>query len=162
MEMAITNVLWPGKKVLIIEMGTFSNRFGEMAEAIGADVDYLSTSSENEYTPPPAITLAHVKKKLSETQYDVVTMVQGETSCGMYNSILPDIAAEAKSHGALVIVDAVCTLSTMPLKMDAWGLDIVVTGGQKGLSSIPGVSVLALSETAWNIVETSANQCTQW
>ncbi|WP_344799013.1 pyridoxal-phosphate-dependent aminotransferase family protein [Litoribacillus peritrichatus] len=166
MEMAITNVLWPGKRVLVIDMGTFSNRFGEMAEGIGAEVDYLSAKSrpdhESATKPPHAITLEGVQRALAEKQYDVVTMAQGETSCGMFNSILPEIAATAKEHGALVIVDAVCTLSTMPLKMDAWNLDIVVTGGQKGLSSIPGVSVLAFSETAWNIIETRENKCPHW
>jgi aspartate aminotransferase-like enzyme len=83
----------------------------------------------------------------------VVTLVQGETSCGVLNGDLPEIARLAQEHGALTLVDAVVTLSTMPLEMDRWGLDAVVTGGQKGLSSIPGVSLIAFSDRAWGEIE---------
>ncbi|MEZ5450155.1 MAG: aminotransferase class V-fold PLP-dependent enzyme [Thiolinea sp.] len=72
-----------------------------------------------------------------------------ETSNTVCNRQLDKIARVAKQYGCLVIVDAVCTLSTMPLDMDRWGVDAIITGGQKGLSSIPGVSLLAFSETAW-------------
>ena len=66
---------------------------------------------------------------------------------------LPEISKVVKEHGALLIVDAVCTLTTMPLQMDEWGVDAVIAGGQKGLSSIPGVSLIAFSEDAWNSIE---------
>jgi aspartate aminotransferase-like enzyme len=59
----------------------------------------------------------------------------------------------AKEYGALTIVDAVVTLSAMPLPMDNWSLDVCVTGGQKALSSIPGVSIAAFSPDAWKVVE---------
>ena len=72
--------------------------------------------------------------------------VQGETSAGSCTPWLDELGVLCRSAGALLLVDAVCTLSTMPLPMDAWGLDVVVTGGQKGLSSVPGVSLIALSE----------------
>jgi len=82
----------------------------------------------------------------------VVTLVQGETSCGVCNYNLPEIAAFCKSQGALVILDAVCTLTTMPMWMDQWEVDVVITGGQKGISSIPGVSLIAFSKTAWDVI----------
>jgi aspartate aminotransferase-like enzyme len=80
----------------------------------------------------------------------------------VWNHHLQDIAALAKAAGALVIVDAVCTLSTMPLDMDAWGIDAVITGGQKGLSSIPGVSLIAFSDAAWQRVKSRKHPSPHW
>ena len=61
-----------------------------------------------------------------------------------------------------MIVDAVCTLSTMPLEMDRWMIDAVVTGGQKGLSSIPGVSLIAFSDQAWDRILSRPADPPQW
>lgn len=147
MEMAVTNLLWPGRKCLCLKTGTFSNRLGEMARCVGADV----TIVEPETGRP--VTADMVRSAFEKSRYDVVTLVQGETSCGVLNAELADIAAVAHAHGALTVVDAVVTLSTMPLEMDRWGLDAVVTGGQKGLSSIPGVSLIAFSPRAWQGIQ---------
>jgi alanine-glyoxylate transaminase / serine-glyoxylate transaminase / serine-pyruvate transaminase len=146
MEMAVTNLLWPGRRCLCLKTGIFSGRLGEMASCVGAEV----TVVEPETGKP--VTAEIVRKALANGRYDVVTLVQGETSCGVLNGELPEIARLAREHGALTLTDAVVTLSTMPLEMDRWGLDVVVTGGQKGLSSIPGVSLIAFGEDAWKVV----------
>ena len=127
-----------------------------MAEAVGAECHYL----EPEGLQP--VTADMVAEILQQEQFDVVTIVQGETSCGIHNKELPQIAQLVKAHGALIIVDAVCTLTTMPLAMDAWNLDVVVTGGQKGLSSIPGVSLIAFSKDAWRQIEARQTRCPHW
>lgn len=147
MEMATSNLLWTGRKALILKTGTFSARLGEMSKATGADVTILEAP---EATP---ISVAMVEEALKKDRYDVVTLVQGETSCGVWNAELPEIAKLAKAHGALVILDAVCSLTTMEMNMDAWNIDVTITGGQKGLSSIPGVSLIAFSEEAWDVLE---------
>lgn len=156
MEMAVANLLWPGRKALCLKTGTFSNRLGEMAVGVGADVTFV----EPETGKP--VTADMVRKALAKRRYDVITLVQGETSCGVLNAELPEIARLARDHGALTIVDAVVTLSTMPLEMDRWGLDAVVTGGQKGLSSIPGVSLVAFSEAAWRAIESRPVPPSHW
>ena len=156
MEMAITNLLWPGRRVLVLKNGTFSARFGEMADGIGADVDVF----EPEGIQP--VTAEMVAACMKDKAYDMVTMVQGETSCGVVNKEIPEIAKIVKSHQALFVVDAVCTLTTMPLYMDEWDIDVVVTGGQKGLSSIPGVSLIAFSENAWTVIEQRETPCPHW
>jgi alanine-glyoxylate transaminase/serine-glyoxylate transaminase/serine-pyruvate transaminase len=74
------------------------------------------------------VTAEQVAERLKERSYDVVTMVQGETSSGVCTTELPAITQLCKQHGALVVVDAVCTLSTMPLQKDDWGIDVVLTG----------------------------------
>jgi len=156
MEMAISNLLWPGRSVLVFKIGTFSGRFQEMAEGIGADVDIINVSDAQ------PISLETAKAALERKQYDVVTMVQGETSCGVLNVHLPEITKLAKEHGALTVVDAVCTLTTMPLKMDEWQIDVAITGGQKGLSAIPGVSLLAFSQEAWSVITARTARIPHW
>ncbi len=156
MEMAITNLIWPGRKILVLKMGTFSGRFAEMAAAVGGDVTILENK---EFLP---FTKEEVEIELNKKDYDVITITQGETSCGLKNIHLKEIAALAHSKNVLSIVDAVCTLSTMELAMDDWKLDVVVTGGQKGLSSIPGVSLIAFSEQAWEVIQRREVPCPHW
>ena len=115
MEMAVTNLLWPGRRVLVLKNGLFSGRFAEMAAGVGAEVEILEESVQL-----------------------------------------------ARDHGALTIVDAVCTLSTMPLKKDEWGIDVVFTGSQKGLSSLPGVSLISFSDEAWRMAKTRQSPHPHW
>ena len=156
MEMAITNILWPGRSVLALSMGTFSGRMAEMAEGVGADVTVLESSG---IAP---VRLEQVREALAKERFDVVTLVQGETSCGVEMKCLPEVAQLAKEHGALSVVDAVCTLTTMPMQMDEWGVDIAIAGGQKGLSSIPGVSLIAFSDDAWQTIESRKARQPHW
>ena len=156
MEMAIANLVWPGRKVLVLKNGYFSGRFAEMAEGVGADVSILEAP---EGTPVEA---ARVKERLAAERFDIVTMVQGETSCGVLTADLQEIVGLVGEHGALSVVDAVCTLSTMPLKKDEWGIDVVMTGSQKGLSSLPGVSLIAFSDEAWRVAVSRETPRTHW
>lgn len=155
MEMAVTSVAWPGRKVLVLNLGTFSHRFAQLAQGVGAEVVEIV----NDQKP---FTVEQVKEQLEKEKFDVLTIVQGETSCGVKNIHLPEVARLAKDYGVLVIADTVCTLSTMPFKMDDWGLDIVITGGQKGLSSIPGVSLIAFSDDAWKVATERETRCPHW
>ncbi len=143
MEMAVVNLVEPGDVVLSVCNGYFSNRLAEMSERAGADVIRLQVSGEQ------AVSVEDVKVHIETHRPRVLTIVQGETSNTVCNHTLPEICRLAREHDCLIIVDAVCTLSTMPLEMDAWGIDAVITGGQKGLSSIPGVSLIAFSPRAW-------------
>jgi len=156
MEMAITNVVWPGRRVLCIRNGLFSGRLGEMARRVGGDVVEL------EVPIGQAVSVEAVEALLEREHFDVITMVQGETSCTVWNRPVAEVCRLAKRHGLITIVDAVCTLSTMPLEMDAWQVDIVVTGGQKGLSSIPGVSLITFSHDAWRAIEARPAPMPHW
>lgn len=148
MEMAVTNLLWPGRRALVLKNGLFSGRFAEMATGVGAEVEVLEVPEGH------PIKSEMVAKRLDADHFDVVTMAQGETSCGVLTAELKEIVQLARNHGALTLVDAVCTLSTMPLKKDEWGIDVVFTGSQKGLSSLPGVSLISFSEEAWRVAGT--------
>lgn len=143
MEMAISNLVHPGDKVLCINNGYFSNRMVEMVRRVRGQPVVLDVTNNEQAN------VEVIQRVLHTTKFEAITIVQGETSNTVCNRNLDLIAKFAKEHGCLIIVDAVCTLSTMPLEMDNWGIDAVITGGQKGLSSIPGVSLLALSDQAW-------------
>lgn len=143
MEMAITNLVWPGRRVLSICNGFFSNRLAEMAERCGGEV------TRYEVPVSHSAVAGEVDALLAQDTFDVLTIVQGETSCTVWNKDLEQICILAGKRGVLTVVDAVCTLSTMPLEMDNWNIDVVITGGQKGLASIPGVSLIAFSENVW-------------
>jgi alanine-glyoxylate transaminase/serine-glyoxylate transaminase/serine-pyruvate transaminase len=156
MEMAVSNLCWPGRKVLCLSNGTFSGRLGEMALGVGADVTYL------EGVPGQPLGLDAVRGAFAKSRFDVITLAHGETSCGVKTIELPEICKFAKSSGALTIVDSVVTLTAMPVHMDDWSIDVGLTGGQKALSSIPGVSLCAFSADAWRAVEKHPAQRPHW
>jgi aspartate aminotransferase-like enzyme len=156
MEMAVVNLARPGTRVLSVCNGYFSRRFAEMAQRVGAEVESLSFADGEAADPQ------RVREAIERFRPEVLTIVQGETSSTTWNLHLPEIAQQASAQGCLVVVDAVCTLSTMPLQMDDWGIDAIITGGQKGLSSIPGVSLVAFSERAWQRIESFPQRPTHW
>lgn len=156
MEMAIANLVARGSKVLCICNGYFSRRMAEMSKRVGGEVVAIEVP-DNE-TADPEIVARHLK----EHTYETLTIVQGETSNTVCNRHLETIARTAHRHGCMVIVDAVCTLSTMPLEMDRWNVDAIITGGQKGLSSIPGVSLLAFSDRAWERIQARNQPIAHW
>ena len=156
MEMAVANLVIPGSKVLSVCNGFFSSRLAEMAERVEADVIRLVVE-EGESADPEV-----VAQYIAQHQPQVLTIVQGETSSTVCNNNLAAIAAAAKAHNCLVIVDAVCTLSTMEFDMDEWGIDAVITGGQKGLSCIPGVSLIGFSSKAWQHIQSRSDQLRHW
>lgn len=157
MEMAVASLLWKGRKALVLNHGTFSARFADLALGVGAEVTEL-----HPYNPGEPFRVDQVKAALESGHYDVLTLVQGETSCGVKNIELQAIVKLAKSYNVRTIVDAVCTLSTMPLQAGEWGIDVVVVGGQKGLSAIPGVSMIAFSEDAFEMVSKREERMAHW
>ena len=118
-----------------------------MAAGVGAEVTVLDGPEGR------PVCAGLVEAALGKGRFDAVTLVQGETSSGVLTGDLQEMVALARDHGALTIIDAVCTLSTMPLKKDEWGIDVVVTGSQKGLSSLPGVSLISFSPRAWEVIQ---------
>lgn len=156
MEMAICNLVIPDGKVLSICNGFFSNRMAEMARRCGGQVTEVSITENT------AARVDDIRSILEKERPTILTLVQGETSNTVYNRHLKEITALAKEYDCMVIVDAICTLSTMQLEMDGWGVDAIISGGQKGLSSIPGVSLLAFSEQAWQHIQQRQQPVVQW
>ena len=156
MEMSVCNLVRPGTRVLCVCNGYFGRRFVDMSKRVGGEVEVLAVPDGE------AASVANVREHLERFRPEVLTIVQGETSSTVFNRHLPEITRLARSHGCYVIVDAVCTLSTLPLEMDNWQIDAVITGGQKGLSSIPGVSLIAFSERAWARIASRTQDPAHW
>jgi len=149
MEAAVVNTLSAGDTVAVIRAGKFADRWVELAKVYGLDlIDLAAPFGETVPAERVAETLrAHGNVKAVLTQHS-------ETSTG----VLHDVRAYAqvtKGTEALLIVDAVSSLGIADLPMDAWGIDVVVAGSQKGLMLPPGLGFCALGEKAWARAKTS-------
>ncbi len=145
LESAIVNVLSPGDKVLAVSVGSFGERFATIAETFGADVTMMP------YEWGQAAVPDEVRKALKDDpSIKAVLVTHNETSTGVTNP-LAQIAEVVRSFGddKLLLVDAVSSLGAIPLEMDAWGLDVVTTGSQKGWMVPPGLAFVSMSERAW-------------
>jgi alanine-glyoxylate transaminase / serine-glyoxylate transaminase / serine-pyruvate transaminase len=145
-EAALSNVLSRGDKVLVLESGRFAVGWGEMARVLGCEVEVLPG------VPRGAVDPAAVEARLKADRagaIKAVLVVQIDTASGVVNDIAQIRAAiDRAKHGALFMVDTIASLATMPFEMDAWGVDVAVTGSQKGLMVPPGLGFIAASERA--------------
>ena len=151
MEAAVANVLSPGDKVLSLVIGVFGKRFGQIAQTFGAQVEMLTVEMGKVIDPKV------LEQKLSEDknkEIKVVTVTHSETSTGAAND-LEKISKIVKNHGALLLVDAVTSLGCMNVEIDNWGLDVVISGSQKGFMIPPGLSFIYVSPKAWEFYKKS-------
>ncbi len=147
MDAALSNLVNPGDKVLSLVIGNFGQRWVKIAAALGADVETI------EVEPGQAINPDVLKKKLDSDinkEIKIVTLTQNETSTGVTNDV-KKLVSLIREHGALSVVDGVTSLGAMECKMDEWGIDVLVSGSQKGFMIPPGLSFLAAGERAWNV-----------
>lgn len=145
-ESAIVNLCSPGTRVLAVSAGYFGERWATMARTYGCDVHELKLAWGE---TPTADQLAARLQEIGDVE--VVFLVHSETSTGVVADI-QSLAEVAKDAGAWVVVDAVSSLGAVPLEMDDWGLDVVVSGSQKALMTPPGLATVAVSEAAWEAV----------
>jgi aspartate aminotransferase-like enzyme len=146
-EAAIVNLLSPGDPVLATVCGDFGDRFARVGTAFGLDVRRLDAPWGSAITPDAlaAALDAHPDVK-------AVFITHNETSTGVTNP-LPDLARLARDAGALVIVDAVSSAAGLPLEMDEWGLDWVISGSQKAWMCPPGLMIAGVSARAMDAAE---------
>ena len=149
LEAAASNFLSPGDHVLICSAGKFGERFVEIAKAWGLKATVLKA----EYGS--AVSAEEVEKTLAGNPDIKAVMVQAsETSTGAMHDI-KRMGLAVKKTDALMIVDAITGLGTMPLNIDEWGLDIVVGGSQKAFMIPPGIAFVTISQKAWKASETA-------
>lgn len=143
MEAAIVNTLSPGDRVLSISNGFFGERFGDIAEAYGAEVTRLRF----EWGRP--VDLDATNRALKEdSDIKAVLIVHNETSTGITNQ-LGEISALVREFEKLLLVDAISSLGCINLPCDDWNCDVVVTASQKGWMVPPGLAMVGVSERAW-------------
>jgi len=143
MEAAVVNFLSPGDEVLVMAAGKFGERFGHIARAYGANVTQIDIPY-GQAIPPERV----AEELAVNPRFKAVFVTHNETSTGVTNA-LDAIGKVVRNHSALLIVDSISGAGALPLKMDDWGLDVVVSGSQKGWMIPPGLAFIAASERAW-------------
>ncbi|CAO4180391.1 pyridoxal-phosphate-dependent aminotransferase family protein [Methylorubrum extorquens] len=145
-EAAIVNTLSSGDRVLMFETGHFATLWRQMAARWGIEVEFVPGDWRHGVDP------ALVEAKLAEDRshsFKAVMVVHNETSTGV-TSRIPAIrkAIDAAGHPALLLVDTISSLGSVDVRHDEWGVDVTVSGSQKGLMLPPGLGFTAISEKA--------------
>ena len=141
METVVANLVKDGTRVTVIVTGYFGDRLAQMCERYGATVARLDVEWGRACDPDA------LRKQLISTPADVVAMVHAETSTGVVNPVR-ELAAIAREHGALTIVDAVTSLGGMPLDVGAWGVDAAYSCTQKCLGGPSGLAPVVFGPRA--------------
>ncbi|MCG2722370.1 MAG: alanine--glyoxylate aminotransferase family protein [Thermodesulfovibrionales bacterium] len=147
---SVNNFFNKGDKVLVINGGKFGERWTKICQAYGLDVEEIVV--EWGYAVKPSL----VEEKLKKNRDIKGVFVQAsETSTGVYHDIQALGSVVKQFDDTLFIVDAISALVAHDLKADAWAIDIMVGGSQKGVMLPPGLAFVSVSEKAWAKAETS-------
>jgi alanine-glyoxylate transaminase/serine-glyoxylate transaminase/serine-pyruvate transaminase len=159
-ESVLSNVLSRGDKILVLESGRFAVGWGNAATAMGADVEVLKGDWRRAVRP------AEVEARLrqdKEHTIKAILVVQVDTASGAVNDIEAiGKAIKAAGHPALFIVDTVASLGCMPFQMDAWGVDVAMSGSQKGLMTPPGLGFVAVNDRAREVHKKAGMRTPYW
>ncbi|KAJ7918745.1 pyridoxal phosphate-dependent transferase [Mycena leptocephala] len=147
-DQVAANLIQPGENALVLHSGYFGDSFTECLETYGAKVDQLKA----EVGAAPS--QEAIESALKSKKYRLLTFTHVDTSTG----VLSDAKAIAEtvkrvSPETLVILDGVCSVASEELRMDAWGIDVILTASQKGLGVPPGLSILVASPRAIKVYE---------
>ncbi|MGI9370678.1 MAG: L-aspartate--glyoxylate aminotransferase BhcA [Ruegeria sp.] len=152
-EAAVTNTLSPGDKVLVARYGVFSHRWIDLCQRHGLNVQII----ECEWgSGAPAQKFQEVLA--SDTSHDIraVLVTHNETATGVRSDIAQvRTAMDAANHPAMLFVDCVSSLASMDFQFDRWGVDIAVSGSQKGFMLATGMAILCVSPKALDAMETA-------
>jgi alanine-glyoxylate transaminase / serine-glyoxylate transaminase / serine-pyruvate transaminase len=159
-EAVLSNVLSRGDKILVLESGRFAINWGIAAGAMGAEVEVLKGDWRR------AVRVAAVEERLrkdKEHRIKAVLVAQVDTASAAFNDIEAiGKAIKATGHPALYLVDTVASLGCMPFEMDAWGIDVAMSGSQKGLMTPPGLGFCAVNDRAQQVHKTANMRTPYW
>ncbi len=145
-EASIVNTLEPGDRVLAFSIGHFSHLYAECGRRLGMAVDEVELPWTRGV--PPELVEAHLSVDRAH-RYRAVLVVHNETSTGATSDVGAIRAAmDAAGHPALLLVDSVSGVASMDFRFDEWGVDVALTGAQKGLMLPPGMGILCLGPRA--------------
>lgn len=143
LESAVANLVSPGDEVVVALCGNFGERFAALAAAYGANVARL----EFDWGKP--VEASGLRGFLGQhPNARVVLLTHNETSTGLTNP-LRELARVARDADRIVVVDGVSSISSIDIETDAWGIDVAVSGSQKGWMAPPGLALVSVSERAW-------------
>ncbi len=156
-EAALANTLSPGDHVVMYETGHFASLWVKMATRLGLSTEFLAYEGTDDHLPHApgwrhAVQADMIETRLradSERRIKAVCVVHNETSTGVTSDILAvRQAIDAAGHPALLMVDTISGLASADYRHDEWGVDVTVSGSQKGLMLPPGISFNAISPRA--------------
>lgn len=147
LEAAARSVVQPGMACLNLVSGVFGKGFGYWLSAIGADLREIEVPYDQSIDP--AAVEAYLE---AHPEIRMVSVVHCDTPSATVNPVR-EIGPIARAHGAVTIVDAVSTFGGIELRPEEWQLDLVVAGPQKCLGGPPGMSLLAINEQAWAMID---------
>jgi aspartate aminotransferase-like enzyme len=150
MEGSVSNLTSPGDRVLVLTAGKFGERWRDLAKAYGCQVDLIEQPYGETFS------LDEVRAKLTpETR--AVYVQATESSTGARHDVQGIAKLVRSNRDTLLIVDAITGLGTTHFDVDSWGIDVIIGGSQKALMIPPGLAYCAISERAWNRMETAKN-----
>lgn len=150
MEGAVSNILSKGDKALVVRGGKFGERWGEICKAYG--IEFIPIDVEWGKAVDPK----QIQKALaSNPSVRGVYTQASETSTGAKHPIREIAEIVKKYEETVLVVDAITGIGVFDLPMDAWGIDVLISGSQKAMMLPPGLSFVALSDKAWKSVERS-------
>lgn len=151
MEASVSNLTSPGDRVLVLTAGKFGERWTGITKAFGCHVDVVEAPYGKTFS------LDEVKAALKlETRAVFVQATESSTAVRHDIQGIAKLLKDEKSE-ALLIVDAITGLGTTHLDMDAWGVDVLIGGSQKAVMMPPGLAYLAVSQRAWDRMESTYN-----
>ena len=159
-EAALVNVLVPGDQVLMYETGQFATLWKNMAQKLGFDPVFMQGDWRRGAN---AKAIGDQLAADSQQKIKAVCVVHNDTATGITSDIAPVRAAmDAAGHPALLMVDTISSLGSIDFQTDAWGVDVVVAGSQKGLMLPPGLSFNAISDKAWEACQNGGDRRSYW
>jgi aspartate aminotransferase-like enzyme len=145
MEGALRNLCQ--RKVLCCMCGAFSDKWLNVAKRAGKEADALQVEWGQNIDP------GELKSRLQSGEYDVVTLVHNETSCGMMNPLEEIMSVLREFPDVISVIDTVSSFSVVSIPKDEWGIDVILTGSQKALAMPPGLGLFSVSERAFERAE---------
>lgn len=155
---ALGNLINEGDKVLSLVLGNFGNRWAKIAQSRGAEVEKIEV--ETGEVIDPEVLRARLAQDVNK-EIKIVTLTHSETSTGAANDI-KTLCSIIREHGALSVVDGVTSVCAMECKPDEWGIDVLVSGSQKGFMIPPGLAFLVANERAWKVYEQCKHPSFYW
>ena len=142
MDMAAANLVEKGDKALVVNTGYFGDRFAAILTRYGAEVTQVRAPAIGD-----APSLAEVEAALAKEQFKVMTITHVDTSTAV-GADVQGLSALGQRHGALVVVDGVCSVAGEEMRQEEWGIDLALTASQKAIGVPPGLALVVAGPRA--------------
>ncbi|MDX8398062.1 MAG: alanine--glyoxylate aminotransferase family protein [Mariprofundaceae bacterium] len=149
MEAAVMNLCGPGDTMIYVNAGKFGERWGKIAEKHGVKTVEVKVAWGE------AVEVGAVQAALNANPHAKAVFIQASETSTTTEQPIEAVAALTKKLDCVIVVDAITALGVIDMPMDAWGLDVVISGSQKALMLPPGLATMAVSDKGWSMIEST-------